>query len=227
MREAVVGTVTCLGILRTSAAWLAAFDRAFGKGAVPHGLGVGLLCRELADRRRDIGRSRSSHAFYLTANIAVRSTGKIKASAESRILLTYAPDKTLASHWPRNSLRLVFSIYGDSEGVTRPLRRRRARGQRPREQEGPRRVQHRYQASTMRSGYRESAMALPSRRNSGLLATPKRMLFGLPACASRIPSRTSVSTRLPLPTGTVDLFTTTRNRASSMAAPMPRAAASR
>src|ERR1035438_3603119 len=33
----------------------------------------------------------SSHAFYLTANIAVRSTGKIKASAESRILLTYAP----------------------------------------------------------------------------------------------------------------------------------------
>src|ERR1035438_9930984 len=58
--------------------------------------------------------------------------------------------------------------------------------------------------STMRSGYRESAMALPSRRNSGLLATPKRMLFGSPVCASWIPSRTSASTRLPLPTGTVD-----------------------
>ena len=31
-------------------------------------------------------------------------------------------------------------------------------------------------------------------------------------CASRMPSRTSASTRFPLPTGTVDLFTTTRNR---------------
>jgi hypothetical protein len=41
MREAVVGTVTRLEILRTGAAWLAALDRAFGKGATPHGLDVG------------------------------------------------------------------------------------------------------------------------------------------------------------------------------------------
>jgi hypothetical protein len=42
-----------------------------------------------------------------------------------------------------------------------------------------------------------------------------------------MPSRTSVSTRLPLPTGTVDLFTTTRKRELSSAAPTLRAAASR
>ena len=45
--------------------------------------------------------------------------------------------------------------------------------------------------------------------------------------ASPMPSRTSASTRLPEPTGTVDLLTTTRNRLSSMAAPILRAAASR
>jgi hypothetical protein len=33
--------VAGLGILRTSAAWLAAFDRALGKGAAPHGLDAG------------------------------------------------------------------------------------------------------------------------------------------------------------------------------------------
>src|ERR1022692_4434344 len=51
--------------------------------------------------------------------------------------------------------------------------------------------------------------------------------YGVQSNASRMPSRTSASTRLPLPTGTVDLFTTTRNLESSMAAPMLRAAASR
>ena len=35
-----------------------------------------------------------------------------------------------------------------------------------------------------------------------------------------MPSRTRVSTRLPEPTGTVDLLTTTRKREPSMAAPM-------
>jgi hypothetical protein len=39
---------------------------------MPHGLDVGQLYRELADRRRDIGRSRSGHASMITAVITVR-----------------------------------------------------------------------------------------------------------------------------------------------------------
>jgi hypothetical protein len=41
MGEAVVRTVTSLGILRTSATWLAALDRPFGQRAAAHGLGIG------------------------------------------------------------------------------------------------------------------------------------------------------------------------------------------
>jgi hypothetical protein len=40
MREAVVGTVTRLGIFRTSATWFAALDGAFGERAAAHRLGV-------------------------------------------------------------------------------------------------------------------------------------------------------------------------------------------
>ena len=81
--------------------------------------------------------------------------------------------------------------------------------------------------TTMRSGYSESATAQPSRRNSGLLATPKSIPRWPAGLASAMPSRTSVSTRFPDPTGTVDLLTTTRYREPSMAAPMPCAAALR
>src|SRR5664279_5612411 len=64
-REAVVGTVTRLWILRTSATWFAALDRAWGQEAAAHGLGIGYLRGELADIGRDIGRSRSGHALIL------------------------------------------------------------------------------------------------------------------------------------------------------------------
>ena len=40
MREAVIGTVTSLGVLRTSATRFAALDGAFRQGAAPHGLGI-------------------------------------------------------------------------------------------------------------------------------------------------------------------------------------------
>ena len=39
--EAVVGAVTSLGVLRTSAAWFAAPDGTFGQRAAAHGLGIG------------------------------------------------------------------------------------------------------------------------------------------------------------------------------------------
>ena len=39
--EAVVGTVTRLWILRTSATWFAALDRTLQQGAATHGLGIG------------------------------------------------------------------------------------------------------------------------------------------------------------------------------------------
>lgn len=41
MGEAVVRTVTSLGVLRTSATWFAALDRTFRQRAAPHGLGIG------------------------------------------------------------------------------------------------------------------------------------------------------------------------------------------
>ena len=41
MRETGVRTVTGLAVLRTSASWFAALDRAFGKGTATHGLGIG------------------------------------------------------------------------------------------------------------------------------------------------------------------------------------------
>ena len=41
VREAVVRTVTSLGVLRTSATWFAALDRTLGQRAAPHGLGIG------------------------------------------------------------------------------------------------------------------------------------------------------------------------------------------
>ena len=56
---------------------------------------------------------------------------------------------------------------------------------------------------TMRSGRRVSSMAEPSRRNSGLETTSKGMGRGW---WRSITSRTNS----PVPTGTVDLFTTTR-----------------
>ena len=70
-------------------------------------------------------------------------------------------------------------------------------------------------------------MALPSRRNSGLLATANRICGPSARPPSMIPSRIKVSTRLPLPTGTVDLLMTTRCRMEVMAAPIPLAAISR
>ena len=41
MREAVVRTVTSLGVLRTSAAWFAALDHTLRQGPTAHGLGIG------------------------------------------------------------------------------------------------------------------------------------------------------------------------------------------
>jgi hypothetical protein len=41
MREAVIRTVTSLGVLRTSAPWFAALDCTVGQGAAAHGLGIG------------------------------------------------------------------------------------------------------------------------------------------------------------------------------------------
>jgi hypothetical protein len=61
VREAVVRTMPSLGVLRTSATWLAALDRTLGQGAAAHRLGIGQICCELADAGRDIRRSRSSH----------------------------------------------------------------------------------------------------------------------------------------------------------------------
>jgi len=40
-REAVVGTVTRLWILRTRATWFAALDRTIGQVTAAHGLGIG------------------------------------------------------------------------------------------------------------------------------------------------------------------------------------------
>jgi len=61
VREAIVRTVTRLWILRTSATWFAALDGAFRKGATAHGLGIGQLSDQLANLRRDIGRSEGGH----------------------------------------------------------------------------------------------------------------------------------------------------------------------
>jgi len=61
VREAVVRTVPSLGVLRTSATWLAALDRTFRQRAAAHGLGIGQICCELADAGRDIRRSKSGH----------------------------------------------------------------------------------------------------------------------------------------------------------------------
>lgn len=65
MREAVVRTVTRLWILRASAAWFAALDGAFRKGATAHGFDIGKLGNQLANLGRDIGRSRSGHVSIL------------------------------------------------------------------------------------------------------------------------------------------------------------------
>ena len=54
---------------------------------------------------------------------------------------------------------------------------------------------------TTRSGRMKSPMAEPSRRNSGLLATSKS--------AVGLVRRMIASTSRPVPTGTVDLLTTT------------------
>jgi hypothetical protein len=55
--------------------------------------------------------------------------------------------------------------------------------------------------TTMRSGNLKSRIAAPSRRNSGLEATA--------TSADGLVSRISRSTSSPVPTGTVDLVTTT------------------
>jgi hypothetical protein len=61
MREAVIRTVTSLGVPRASATRFAALDRTFRQGAAAHGLENGYLGCELADLEWDIGRSRSGH----------------------------------------------------------------------------------------------------------------------------------------------------------------------
>lgn len=76
--EAVVGTVTRLGILSASATRLAAFDGAFGKGATPHGPSVGQIRGELPDMRRGTKGSGSRHALSYGAN-----SRKIKAKNKS------------------------------------------------------------------------------------------------------------------------------------------------
>ena len=64
-REAVVRTMTSLGVMRASATRLAAFDRTFGDGAAAHRLGVDEIGCELPNTGRDGRRGRSGHAFIL------------------------------------------------------------------------------------------------------------------------------------------------------------------
>ena len=61
--------------------------------------------------------------------------------------------------------------------------------------------------TTMRSGCLKSSIAAPSRRNSGLDTTENR--------ASGRSLRISASTSSPVPTGTVDLVTTTARSVSA------------
>jgi hypothetical protein len=78
VREAVVGTVTRLWILRTSATWFTALDRAFRQGATAHGLGIGKLRDQLANLGRDIGRGRGGHALsygYISRKITNKKSG--------------------------------------------------------------------------------------------------------------------------------------------------------
>ena len=64
-REAVVRTVTSLGVMRASATRLAAFDGPFGEGAAAHRLSVDELGCELPNAGWDGRRGRSGHASIL------------------------------------------------------------------------------------------------------------------------------------------------------------------
>ena len=64
-REAVVRTVTSLGVMRASATRLAAFDRTFGDGAAAHRLGVDEIGCELPNAGWDDRRGKSGHVLIL------------------------------------------------------------------------------------------------------------------------------------------------------------------
>jgi hypothetical protein len=64
LSEAVVGSMPCLGILRTSATWLAALDRTFRKRASAHGFAIGQLGCKLTNPGWD-SRRKSGHVLIL------------------------------------------------------------------------------------------------------------------------------------------------------------------
>lgn len=65
VREAVVRTVTSLGVSCAGATGLAAFDPTFGQGAAAHGLGIGQISGELVDAGRNSGWGRNGHGSIL------------------------------------------------------------------------------------------------------------------------------------------------------------------